>query len=594
MPFEAAVKRAGVVAVMSAYNRLNGTYCSAHRWLLTEVLRDEWGFDGIVISDWFGTHSTDALAAGLDLEMPGPAVHLGTHAEEAVAAGRAVPGRGRHRRRSAHRHHEPARRHHCRWARRAIRGDRGATGRRPGGRRPGHRAAGERRAVLPLDPSALRRVSVIGPNADDPAVQGGGSAQVNPHRVVRPLDALVERLSPGVEVVHEPGCKVLDGTTVLDSRLLDPGGDAPGARREGLLMEFIDGADPAGPVVQRETVSRPRAFWIGKPVPGVPRVWSARATARFRPTRSGRWRLGLQSVGPARLLLDGEVVVDNSEPTPGGSFFGFGSTEVIADIDLRDGDEHVLEITYTPDPAIPVAGLSLTAEEPLAPDALERAIAAARSTDVAIVVVGTTSEWETEGVDRANLDLPGAQPELVRAVIAANPNTVVVVNSGAPVILDCAAGAAAIVQQWFPGQEGGLALADVLVGDVGPSGRLPVTFPVRVEDTPAYDNFPGADGRVVYGEGPLIGYRHYDTSNVEPAFCFGHGLAYTTFEQGEPRTDTGDDGRPVVRVPVTNTGDRPGTEIVQVYVRADRPARASCRQGAGGLRQHRARPRGAR
>jgi len=569
VPFEAAVRRAGVVAVMSAYNRLNGTYCSEHRWLLTELLRDEWGFDGFVVSDWFGTHSTEALAAGLDLEMPGPPSHLGERVLAAIESGQLSEGDVD---RAAGRLLEAIER----------------LGVTPGEAEPERSEdTPERRAVareaaaeaivvltnpagvLPLDTAALRRVAVIGPNADAPAMQGGGSAQVSSARNVTPLEALHERLGAGVEVVHEPGCSVLDGTTVLDPRWLEPGPGAPGGREHGLLMELVDGDDPTGPAVHAEVAIRPHAIWIGAPAEGLRSGrYAVRGTATFRPHRSGTWTFGLQSVGRSRLLLDGAVVVDNSEPTPGGSFFGMGSSEVTSEVQLDADRDHELEVQYVATPGVPVGGVSLKARAPLPADALERAVSAARDADVAVVVVGTTTEWETEGADRPYLDLPGGQPELIRAVTAVNPRTVVVLNCGAPVTVDWAGGAGAVVQQWFGGQEGGLGLVDVLVGDVEPSGRLPVTFPGRIEDTPAYGNFPGADGKVHYAEGPLIGYRHYDNKGIAPAFCFGHGLAYTTFEHGAARLEVGADGRPALRVPVTNTGARRGTEVVQVYVRA--------------------------
>jgi beta-glucosidase len=188
-----------------------------------------------------------------------------------------------------------------------------------------------------------------------------------------------------------------------------------------------------------------------------------------------------------------------------------------------------------------------------------------------VVVVGSDSEWESEGFDRRTLDLPGRQAELVERVCAANPRTVVVVNTGAPVSTDWADRAAAMVQAWFPGQEGANALADVLFGTVNPSGRLPVTIPKRIEDTPAHGSpgtYPGEDGVVRYAEGLFVGYRHYDTRHIEPAFCFGHGLSYTSFDYGEASAAADDDGDGVtVAVDVTNAGDRPGREVVQVYVR---------------------------
>ncbi len=178
-----------------------------------------------------------------------------------------------------------------------------------------------------------------------------------------------------------------------------------------------------------------------------------------------------------------------------------------------------------------------------------------------VCVVGTDNDWETEGNDRESMALPPPQDELVRAVAAANPRTVVVVNAASPVEMPWAGDVAAIMQAWFPGEEWGNALADVLSGDVSPSGKLPTTIPVRLEDTPAFTNYPGERGQVRYGEGIFVGYRWYDTRRIVPRFCFGHGLSYTTFALDAPEWD----GR-VLRVRVTNTGARRGAETVQCYV----------------------------
>jgi beta-glucosidase len=181
-----------------------------------------------------------------------------------------------------------------------------------------------------------------------------------------------------------------------------------------------------------------------------------------------------------------------------------------------------------------------------------------------VLVVGTDGDWETEGNDRESMALPAPQDDLVRAVAAANPRTIVAVNAGSPVAMPWIDDVEAVIQCWFAGEEWGNALADVLSGDVSPSGKLPTTFPMRIEDTPAFTNYPGERGKVRYGEGVFVGYRWYDTRHIEPRFCFGHGLSYTMFDLDKPEWD---DATQTVRVRVTNTGDRRGAEVVQCYVR---------------------------
>src|SRR5213076_2300215 len=203
-------------------------------------------------------------------------------------------------------------------------------------------------------------------------------------------------------------------------------------------------------------------------------------------------------------------------------------------------------------------------------DAIERASALAAASDVAIVCVGFGGDWQSEGFDRPDMALPGKQDELVEQVAAANPRTIVVLNTGSPITMPWLDKVAAVVQAWYPGQECGNAIADVLFGDTNPSGKLPQTFPVRVEDNPAYLNFPGENGKVYYGEGLFVGYRYYDKKKIAPLFPFGFGLSYTTFSYGALRLSTqeiGPDDSLKVSVDVTNTGQCAGKEVVQLYIR---------------------------
>ena len=227
------------------------------------------------------------------------------------------------------------------------------------------------------------------------------------------------------------------------------------------------------------------------------------------------------------------MLLDTSAAPSGEGFFGLGTEEVSAAADLVEGTRYTLTVEFRADHELPIAAVSFGGVFRPPDDAVSAAAGAARTADMAIVVVGTDSRWETEGKDRTTLRLPGDQDTLVRAVAAANSRTVVVVNSGAPVEMPWADEVMGIVQVWFTGQEGGTAIADVLFGDVDASGRLPTSFPVRLEDTPAFPFYPGDGQTLHYGEGMLVGYRHYDTKDVEPRFCFGHGLSYTTFSYGD-------------------------------------------------------------
>jgi beta-glucosidase len=208
-------------------------------------------------------------------------------------------------------------------------------------------------------------------------------------------------------------------------------------------------------------------------------------------------------------------------------------------------------------------------------DLMDRAVVAAAGADAVVVIVGTNNDWETEGHDRTTMDLPGAQAELIERVCAANPNTVIVVNAGAPITTTWAQGSPAVLQAWFGGQEMSNALVDVLFGDPDPSGRLPTTFPACIEQTPSFGNFPGEHGQIRYGEGVLMGYRWYEARRLAVPFAFGHGLSYTSFRINEPVVSAVFDATSAtvnVVVPVTNTGTRRGAEVVQCYIGAVAPA----------------------
>jgi beta-glucosidase len=566
--FEAAVREPGVWAVMTAYNKVNGIYCGEQPELIGRILREEWDFDGLVMSDWFGTHSTvPAALAGLDLEMPGPSAWLGPSLAGAVRSGD-VPESAL----------DEMVVHVLRLMDRVgiLAGD-PLAGRAeqeeddPGRRSMARRVVTEGTVLLhndglmPLDPSAITRVAVIGPNAGQLEV-GGGSSEVTPHQRRRLHDAIADRL-PGAAVVHEVGCRIDRGLSTIDIGLTTAEGGGT-----GLTIDYFDRPECSGDPVQRVTAHLGRMTWVGQVGPELPAGSSSvRIRTTFTPDVSGPWRWGLESAGRSVLRLDGDLVVDNTNPARGKSFYGAGSTLIEQERVLEAGRPYALEVELWPRSASsPVLGVRIAADRPRLADEFERAVAAARQSDVAIVVVGSSGAWESEGFDRPDLSLPGRQRELVEAVIAANPRTVVVVNAGSPVELPWAADAGAVLMAWYPGEEGADAIADMVVGLSEPSGRLPVSFPRRIEDTPAFPHYPGAEGKVTYGEGVFVGYRHYETVGVAPQYPFGHGLSYTSFAYGEPVLKQAAE-RVSLTVPLANTGARTGSEVVQVYVRPVAP-----------------------
>ncbi len=340
---------------------------------------------------------------------------------------------------------------------------------------------------------------------------------------------------------------------------------------EGIEVAYFgsDGLDTEA--IHRDVFTTSRLVWLGSPHPSLtPGRFRAQATTVFTPDRAGIWDFGLVAIGTARLFVDDELLLDTVDAPAGEGFFGLATDEVTAAMELSEGVPYTLTLDFSVErDDLPLAAVSFGGSFRPSEDALAAAADAALEADVALVVVGTDQRWESEGNDRTTLRLPGDQDALVTAVAAANRRTIVVVNSGAPVEMPWADDVDGIVQVWYAGQEGGAALADVLFGDVDASGRLPTSLPVRLADTPAYPFYPGDGQTLHYGEGVLVGYRHYDTKDVAPRFCFGHGLSYTTFAYGNLALtrDAADVG---VEVDVTNTGPRRGAEVVQVYVRRPR------------------------
>ena len=587
LPFEAAAE-VGAWSMMAAYNLVNGVHCTGNRDLAGKILRDEWGWDGVLMSDWHATNDTLEASTGLDLEMPGPPHHFGAHLAAAVRRGEvdeetldcaAMRILRLAARVGALRDPEPG-----------AAGARPAAG--PSSPEPGARpdalppvllsdataAALVRKAaadsfvllsnhgILPLATAGLRRVAVVGPNAATPCIQGGGAAHIDAPYAVSPLEGLRVALPEGIELVHEPG----PGTDLFLPPLTRMGvTDLDG--RPGLTVEFWVGQEPAGPPIARYNVKSSTLHMFGDLPAGVPQDnYFARLSARLTPAVSGPHRIAMRGLGGRRLFVDGKPAADEWEAPTGVDIPTalFAGEERGATFDLEAG-KGVLIVgeahSVGPEPSL----LALGCAAPAATDALASAVAAAASADVAVVVVGNDDAWETEGRDRTTVTLPGRQNELVERVAAANHKTIVVVNAGCPMDLPWADEVAAVIYAWLPGQEFGNALADVLLGVAEPGGRLPVTIARRAADYPAYDTTPGPRDELEYREGVNVGYRGFDAAGIEPRFAFGHGIGYTTFEFES--LDLASEGlvlgEPLeLRVKLRNTGSRPGKEVVQVYV----------------------------
>ncbi len=574
LPFQIAVREAQPWTIMAAYNLVNGIAASEHSYLLTEVLRQEWGFDGMVMSDWFNSVKSTAASvnAGLDLEMPS-AQWRGQKLLEAVERGEVAEATI-----------DTSVRRLLQLLVKADLFEHPKAGPEQDIDLPEHRAlireAGaegivllkNEQQVLPLQRDQLTSIAVIGPNAQVAQIMGGGSAQVNVHYAITPFEGIVAKVGDDVRVRYEQGCSNYKLLPLVESEQLLVGTEGG---THGLAVDYFTSPDLVGPPIWKETQPKSELSWFGEMPEGVnPQRFSLCATGRFTPRESGAYTFGLVSVGRSRFFIDGREVIDNwTHQTYGGEYLASGSTEVRATVTLEAGREYLLTIEFTKGEEEQLGAVRLGCRLPMPADAIERAAVLAAVSDVAIVCVGFGGDWQSEGFDRKSLALPGKQDTLIEQVAAANPRTIVVLNTGSPITMPWLAQVAAVVQAWYPGQECGNAIADVLFGDTNPSGKLPQTFPVRLEDTPTYLDFPGENGKVYYGEGLFVGHRYYEKKNVAPLFPFGFGLSYTTFSYSSLRLgaqEIGPDETVQVAIDITNTGQRTGKEIVQVYVRDER------------------------
>ena len=566
LAFEKAVTEAGAWLVMSAYNSVNGATMTENE-LLEAPLNSEWGFDGVVISDWTAVRSLDSARAAQDLVMPGPDGPWGRALVEAVRSGEideSVVDR------------KVLRILHL--AQRV-----GALAGYPAsdpvlvedGVAFAREAAVEGTVLLendgelPWDAAALGSLAVIGDNAAFARTQGGGSATVLPEYSVSPLEGLRAAL-PGVEVSYSPGAIVRHGIDELPlAQLTDPVTGAPGVH-----TRFLDGS---GAELFSEERRSSRLVYFGGDAP-VARADVFELSTRYLPAESGRVRLGYSTVGRCRLYADGELLVDR-DLTPVGTDLGAAFLDpptASAEIAVTAGIP--IEIRFVCDlrarEGFAANALSLrVGTEPAETDPDEliaAAAAAAAAADAALVVVGTNAAVESEGYDRSSLALPGRQDDLVRAVAAANPRTVVLVNAGSPVLLPWRDDVAALLVGWFGGQEFGSAVADVLLGVAEPGGRLPTTWPAAEADVPVLSTTP-TDGVLDYAEGIHIGYRAWLRQDPAPAYWFGAGRGYTDIAlvSAEAPASAARGETVTVRVEVENRGARAGKQVVLVF--ASRP-----------------------
>ena len=576
--FKAAITEGGAWSIMCSYNLVNGTHACENKHLLTDILKNDWGFKGFAMSDWGAVHSTvETAMAGLDLEMP-TGQYTSDALLKAVKDGK-VP--------------ESVIDDKVRRILRAMFTtgifDRKVYVDESWVDSPAHRAIALQVAregivllknkgnMLPLTRKKTRTLAVIGPNAKVARLGGGGSSSLTSSYRVSPLEGILKEAGDDIKIRYAAGCDLHlpDDYEVIPSTYLIPEGDVTG--EHGLLAEYFAGIAPSGkPIATRVDKQIDFNWESNAPAPGLGnRNFSARWRGSLIPPVSGTYKLTVIGDGITQLLINGVPKIHNWS-TRG------GNQGKSASIELKAGESYDIRFEYINSGGDATAKLGW-----MMPGRSSVADAAkiARESDAAIVVVGLDNTFEGEGHDRTNEDigLPGLQNKLIEEVVAANPKTIVVMINGTPLKMDRWINKVpAIVEAWYPGEEGGRAIAEVLFGVVNPSGKLPVTFPHSWEECPAYGNYPGKDGKVYYKEGIFIGYRYYDKKGIEPVFPFGYGLSYTEFKYSNLKINPvkmgPNDKTAEVSLVVKNTGSREGKEVVQLYVRdieasVERPVR---------------------
>ncbi|CAH6723500.1 putative probable beta-glucosidase K [[Candida] jaroonii] len=581
LPFQLAIKNSKPLSIMTSYNKVNGVHCSEDKDLLQGIVRDEWGFEGLILSDWLGTYSVaESIKAGLDLECPGPSMYRHKMLASAIASKKVDIWEVDER---------------CKAVLKLI-NDTQSSGigeyqeektrdfeqDKPFLRNlvaEGVVLLKNEKAELPL--AQKKKTAVIGFNAAYAAYAGGGSSLCRPYYKVSPLESIQEKLGKE-NVFYEAGAysfkflpslgnslKLPNGNTGATLKVYNYPPDFKGDRDlvDELIMDDI-GYFRMNDYFNDKLHSRSK-FYVD-------------IESTFIPEFTGEYLLGIAVHGTAKLFIDGELIIDNAtNQKHGTAFYGQGASEVRSSFNVVAGKKYSYHIEFgAADTSSlvhegpPIGGggglicggiLNIDPQQ-----AIDRAVNLAKQCEQVIVVTGLNKEWESEGADRVNMSLPPHNDELIQSVLKAKPDAVIVVQSGSPVDMsswvdDCRN----LLHISYGGNENGNGLADVIFGDVNPSGRLPLTIPRRLEDNPSYINFGAQRGKVYYGEGVYIGYRYYEKVKRSVLFPFGYGLSYTSFEYNDlqvKHVDEVGENFIEVSVKVKNTGNIDGSEVVQVYV----------------------------
>jgi beta-glucosidase len=568
--FKAAVQEANTLCLMSSYNKVNGRFAGENDYLLKEILRKEWRYKGLIMSDWWATHSSIPTALGaLDIEMPnGDFMNIKT-LKEPIESG-IIP---------VETINEKVRNiltliFKLGLFDKPLLEENQSLINSSENRKIAYETSlasivllKNDQNILPLNKDKIKSIAVIGPNGNVPRTGGGGSSEVNDINPVTLIDGLKNKL-PNVNITFEQGAIIENNTDIkpIESKYLFT--DKTG-KQNGLNAEYYNNIDLVGtPVLKRIDKDVNFSWDENGPGSGVAKDhYSVRWNGYIKVSKTDDYVLGIVGDDGMRLWLDDKLMYD--------AWYPHAAMKRTSTVRFEKGKYYKVnfEIFEKAGGAVGILGWDANREE-----LYKKAVEAAKKADCVILSVGTTNELETEGRDRPDLFLPNEQDKLIERVAAVNKNVIVVLTVGSPVVMDKWINKVkGVVDAWFPGTEGGNAIADILLGNANPSGKLPMTFPHKWEDCSAYPTYNQIKERTYYSDDIYVGYRHFDKNKIEPLFPFGYGLSYTSFEYSNIGVSPKEEGYEVT-FDIKNTGKVKGEEVAQLYVAStgkniDRPVK---------------------
>lgn len=566
---KAAVQEADTWTIMAAYNSINGDYGCENKYLLNDILKENWGFTGAVVSDWGGARSTVKMAnSGLDLEMP-VAIYYGDKLLNAVKENEVDE-----------KVLDDKVKRLLRIMFKAKLFDKSnvdyGTSDTPGRRALALEAAQKSIVLLknnsnflPINFDKVKSIAVIGPNGNEAQMTGGGSGFLQGNYAISPFDGILSKTKGKTSVRFERGItqERMELPIAKPEYYFLPDG------RQGIKAEYFNNRDLEGVPVLTRTEKSIDYDWgfgdgrdpgkMGSPDSGIVNInkWSARWTGKFKSPGEGWYEIGIAADNGIRLYLDNKLILDywiDSRP----------SKFKITPVQLTAGKLYDIKVEFYENMGSAICKLGLASIDKSNP--LQKAVKLAKENDLVVLCLGLNKELEGESTDREELTLPTKQLDLLKEVIKANPNTVVVLNNATPILItDWVDKVPAVIEAFYPGQEGGNALADILFGSVSPSGKLPITIMKQREDASDFGTYPGTKKIADYKEGIFVGYRHFDKEKIDPLYPFGFGLSYTTFEMSDLKLSAPDmsvKDSIYANVIITNSGLIVGDEIVQLYI----------------------------